>query len=85
MIVSFKPTFLRQYKRLIPSLQQEIKEKIALFKENPTHPFLKTHKLQGHLKGKYSFSINYAFRIIFEYESKDEVVLLYVGNHKIYD
>ena len=65
-------------------LQEEVKEKVSLFKENPDHPFLKTHKLKGKLKDRYSFSVNYAYRIVFQYLSKDEAVLLCIGDHDVY-
>ncbi len=82
--ILYKPTFVRQYKKLSPALQEEIKEKISLFQEDPKHPFLKTHKLKGPLKDFFSFSVNYEYRIIFQYESKNQATLLAVGNHDIY-
>lgn len=82
--ILYKPTFVRQYKRLPKLLQEEIKEKMGLFSENPNHPFLKTHKLKGDLKGFLSFSVNYQYRIIFKYESKKQVVFLAIGDHSIY-
>ena len=85
MIVSFSPSFLKKAGKLPPSLQDEIDDKISLFKEDSSHPFLKTHKLHGYLRGKWSFSVNYKYRIIFEYLSKDEVKLLAVGSHSIYN
>lgn len=83
MKVLYKPTFVRQYKKFPNELQTEVKEKIALFQEDPNHTFLKTHKLKGKLSGCFSFSVNYDYRIIFQYE-EDSVVLLTVGNHSIY-
>lgn len=83
--ITFKPSFLRQYKRFPNPLKEDIREKIELFKNDPFHPFLKTHKLKGNLKSTWSFSVNYSYRIVFEYASKDEVVLLAVGNHSVYD
>ncbi len=84
MEVVYKPTFIRQYKKLLKALQQEIKEKIGLFEKEPDHSFLKVHKLHGKLKGFSSFSVNYEYRIVFEYETKKRVALLSVGNHDVY-
>ena len=84
MKVAYAPLFVRQYKKLPQALQDEIDEKIALFQEKPDHPFLKTHKLQGRLIERLSFSVNYQYRIIFRYLSIKEAVLLCVGDHSIY-
>jgi len=78
------PKFVKQYKKLPRALQVEAKEKIELFKQDPKHSFLKTHKLKGRLKGCYSFSVNYQYRVVFQYLSKSEVVLLCVGDHEVY-
>lgn len=84
MKIYYLPIFVRQLKKLPQSLRQEINEKIALFAENPVHPFLKTHKLKGVLAGRWSFSVNYKYRIVFRYLSEDKAVLLAVGDHDIY-
>jgi len=83
--VKFKAAFVRNYKKLPKALQQEVKEKIELFRTDPNHSFLKTHKLKGKLKNRWSFSVNYEYRIVFLYESKNTAVLLAVGNHDIYN
>lgn len=80
----YKPSFIRELKKLPLSLQIEAKEKIILFGKDSKHPFLKTHKLKGKLSGYYSFSVNYAYRIIFNYLSDDQAVLLAIGDHNIY-
>ena len=85
MKVSFKPTFIRQFKRLDPGLQQEVNEKIEFFKDGQNLTQLRIHKLHGRLAGRYSFSVNYKTRIVFCYLSKKEVALLAIGDHAIYD
>lgn len=84
MRVSYKPSFIKQYAALEPSLKEEVKEKIELFKDKNNHQQLKAHKLRGRLAGRYSFSVNYRYRIVFIYETKDEAVLLAVGDHDVY-
>jgi len=84
-IIGYKPSFIRQYKRLPTVLQEEVRERIELLKADPKHIFLKMHKLQGRLAGKWSISVNYAYRIVFQMISEKEIVLLAVGDHDVYD
>lgn len=84
MKVVYTSNFVRQYNKLPLNLRGEIKEKIDLFKIDQRHPFLKTHKLSGKFDGYFSFSVNYAYRIIFMYDAKDVIALLSVGDHDVY-
>lgn len=84
MKVAYTPSFIRKYKKLSEPLKEETKEKISLFEKDPTHSFLKVHKLKGHLKNRWSFSINYEYRIVFQYLSKTEAIFLAIGNHDVY-
>jgi mRNA-degrading endonuclease YafQ of YafQ-DinJ toxin-antitoxin module len=83
--VAYKPTFVRQFDKLTSTLQEEVLEKNALFRDLENHQALKVHKLHGKLKHYYAFSVNYAVRIVFYYETSNEIVLLAVGNHEVYD
>jgi len=85
MKICFKPTFIRQFKRLDLGLQQEATEKIEFFKDKKNHKQLKAHRLRGRLAGRHSFSVNYKTRIVFSYLSKNEVALLAIGDHAVYD
>ncbi len=85
MNVGFTPVFVRQFRRLEARLQEEAYEKIELFKDRSNHRLLKVHKLKGKLQGRYGFSVNYRFRIIFTLVSKTEAVLLAIGDHEVYD
>ncbi len=82
--VSYAPEFVRLYGRIELVLQDEIKEKITLFKDRSNHKTLNVHKLHGRLRGRYSFSVNYKYRIIFEYLNKTSVALITIGTHDIY-
>ncbi len=84
MIVIFSPQFLRKVKKLEKNLQNEVLEKVAIFKKYPQNPVLKTHKLKGKLRDLYSFSVNYRYRIIFEYSSANQVSFLTIGTHDVY-
>ena len=85
LMVFYTPGFIREYDKLPKGLQQEVKERIELFRTDPRHPFLRVHKLKGALRKRWSFSVNYSFRIVFEYDSKNSIALLAVGNHSVYE
>ena len=85
MELIYAPSFVRQFKKLEANLQEEVLEKIELFKNAQNHKTLKVHGLKGRLKGRWSFSVNYRFRIVFSYTSKSTAVLLAVGDHSVYD
>lgn len=82
--VHYKPSFIRQLKKLPLGLQEEVIEKIELFKNIDNHQRLEVHKLKGRLKKFYGFSVDYKNRVVFEYLSDGEIVLLAVGDHEIY-
>lgn len=82
--VLYKPTFVRQYDQLPKELQEDVRERITLFRKNPRHRSLRTHKLKGSLRGFLSFSVNYKYRIVFQWENRRTAVLLAVGDHDVY-
>jgi addiction module RelE/StbE family toxin len=82
--IYFHPQFKKSYKKLTLTIKKkaEIKEKI--FRKNPFHPSLKTHKLKGKLKDIWSFSVDNKYRIIFIFDNND-VIFLDIGGHEIYE
>ncbi len=82
--VSFKPSFIKKVRRFDKELYEIVLEKIELLKDIRNHPLLKVHKLHGQFHNLYSFSVGYKVRIIFEFESKYEIVLISIGNHDLY-
>ena len=87
MKIVYEPMFLRRLKALPPSVQNEVIKKIVLFEDIKNHQALRVHKLKGRLKGRYSFSVTSALRIVFCYgsEKPKEAHLLTVGSHDVYD
>lgn len=81
ILIRYTPKFIRMYSGLELALQEEVKERIYLFRTEKNHKILKLHKLNGKLKGRYAFSINYKIRVIFNYTNKKVVNLLYIGDH----
>jgi len=84
MLISYKPSFVREFKKLPAELQEEALERIDLFRNEKNHEKLKVHKLKGRLKDFHSFSVTYSHRIVFSYESKKEVVFIAIGDHSVY-
>ena len=85
MKIVYIPVFMRQFAKLHPEFQKEVSEKIELLKDKDNHKRLKVHKLHGRLKNRYRFSVDYQTRIVFTYISKQEIALLAIGDHKVYD
>ena len=86
MKILILPKFVRQYKKLPQEMKEKEKEKEKekVFRADPFHKSLKTHKLRGPLKGFWSFSINQSYRIIFEFVDEETVRFYSIGNHDVY-
>ncbi|OGI76316.1 hypothetical protein A3C67_00360 [Candidatus Nomurabacteria bacterium RIFCSPHIGHO2_02_FULL_42_19] len=84
MKIAYTQSFIKQYNNLPNELQEEVLEKTELFKDRKNHKMLKVHKLHGRFASRYSFSIDYRYRIVFGYLKKDEVVFMTVGDHDVY-
>lgn len=82
--IDYAPYFLKRIKRLPFYAQQLAWEKEEIFREKCFYPLLRTHKLNGKLSGYWSFSINYNYRILFQFLKSDEVVFVDIGTHEIY-
>jgi len=82
--VTWDQGFKRIYKKKVKN-NKELKEKfwdaIKLFSKEPYHPRLRTHKLTGKLEGLWAFSVSYDCRVIFEFISKNEILLIDIGSH----
>ena len=86
MKVEYSKKFLRQYNKLPAEVRDLAEEKEEIFKKDPFDSRLRTHKLKGKLNGLYSFSINYRYRIAFDFEGENGKARFHaIGNHTIYE
>lgn len=87
MKFAWTPKSVRAFKRLIrknPNLRPLLEKTLLQLSEEPFHPSLRTHKLKGELDNVWSCSIDYKYRILFEFchNSEEEVILLLnLGTH----
>jgi mRNA interferase YafQ len=85
----WSPGFKRSFKRSVrrkPELKDKIEHALNLLIENPFNPVLHTHKLKGDLAGSWACTIDFEYRIVFEFvkdsETGEEMILLEaVGTH----
>jgi mRNA interferase RelE/StbE len=82
--IKVSPLFEKHYKKLPKKIKEKAKEKEKIFRENPFHPLLRTHKLHGKDKDCWAFWIDYRYRIKFIFLSDDKVLFLDIGPHNIY-
>lgn len=86
--------FERQYKKIIKHneiLRSKVEKTFLLLKENPLHTSLRTRKVSTPSHGvRYSSRVTGDIRIIWDYDSSDELVILLLdigghsGSRKVY-
>lgn len=81
----FTDSYCKKERRFIkkhPDLKDRYKKTLALLMDDPHHPSLRLHKLQGKLGRYYSASISMSYRIILDLIITDkEIILLDIGSH----
>ncbi len=89
MKIAWTPQSLRAFKRIIrkrPDFRPLIEKTVRKLAEDPFHPSLHTHKLKGDLSNIWSCSIDYSYRILFEFienpeDQEEAILLLNLGSH----
>lgn len=84
MKIYYSSKFLKEYKKLPKEAKLLAEKQEKVFRKDPFDPKLKTHHLTGKLKEFCAFSINYQYRIIFEFADKGTIWFHSVGTHDIY-
>jgi len=77
--------FKRSYKKRIGSnelLKKKFWNAMKIFVNNPYDSRLKTHKLTGKLEGLSAFSVDYNYRVVFNFTDNGKSALLIdIGSH----
>ncbi len=89
MTLVLASSFKRAFKRLVrrqPELQERIEERLMLLASDPFDPLLQTHKLKGKLSGAWACSVDYDYRIVFNFvenpeSGEEEILLIDIGSH----
>ena len=83
--IQYDEEFVEELHALPKDIQRKAVKTEFLFRNNIFHPSLRLHKLYGMLKGLWSISVDYKYRIIFEQMEKDTVFFHSIGAHTIYE
>lgn len=84
LIVRSTSVFEKSFLRLPSNIQTLAEEKDKIFRRSAFDPRLRTHKLRGELKGYWSYSVNYQYRVLFSFLNQNEAVYYDIGTHEIY-
>ena len=79
---TFTPRFQKHFKGLNAQEKKQLKNKLELLAENPSHPSLRTKRIQG-TTDLFEFSVKMDIRIIWYYEGDKMIILVDVGHHDI--
>ena len=73
---------LKKFLKKHPNIFNSYEKTIFLLENNPFHPSLRLHKLQGEIKEYHSVSIDMQYRIIIDFIIIDEqIILIDIGSH----
>ncbi len=73
---------LEKFRKQHLELKNQYVKTIELLEQNPYHPSLRLHKLQGNLQEFYSVSLNMKYRILLDFIIQDDqIILLDIGSH----
>ena len=88
MKIRFSPDFiklLKKIKRTDKVLISHVSKQLKLFQLYPQHPSLRTHKLSGKMKNRWSISLSRSLRIVYILMNSDEAYFIAIGTHdKVY-
>lgn len=84
MKIIYTSKFIREYKKLPQEIKLLAENKEEIFRKNPFNSVLQTHKLHGRFEDFWSFSVDFKYRIIFEFGNNNTIYFHSVGDHSVY-
>lgn len=79
---TYSEKFKKHYRKLSATEKKQITNKLVLLSNNPSHPSLRTKRIQG-TDNLFESSANMDVRIIWYYEGNKLIALVDVGHHDI--
>ncbi|MEW6238756.1 MAG: type II toxin-antitoxin system RelE/ParE family toxin [Candidatus Omnitrophota bacterium] len=81
MQFDYAPRFKKQFRNLPLDIRERAGKQLALLLENPQHPSLRLHKMEGYAN-MWEISVTINYRIVFQIEG-DKYILFKIGSHDI--
>ncbi len=81
MKIRITKPYLTRYNKLPSTIRKRVDKQLQLLLENPQHPSLRLHKMEGY-PNMWEISVSMNYRIIFKLEN-DEYILIKIGIHDI--
>jgi mRNA interferase RelE/StbE len=81
-LIAIEQEFLAQYDKLPKDIKKKFRKQVSLLKENPKHPSLRIHKLEG--SDYWEFYVDDFYRCVFRQEG-NVYRLYFVGTHRLID
>ncbi len=75
--------YIKAYKKVLrkkPYLNNKVKEALKTWQENPRHPSLRLHKLEGGPYKNWSINVEKDIRLLFSCV-EDGIILVDIGSH----
>ncbi len=82
MEVAYSKSFKKDFAKMQKKVQEQFFERLSLYLENPQHPLLRVHSLNGVYQGYQSFNVTADIRVIFTFRDNGDVLYIdMIGTH----
>ncbi|HLC70349.1 MAG TPA: type II toxin-antitoxin system mRNA interferase toxin, RelE/StbE family [Patescibacteria group bacterium] len=82
MQIEYSRRFIKELRRAPRKIQVAFYQRLKIFIDNPNHPLLHLHELEGRLGGCFSLNITGDWRAIYERLENGQIVFfIMIGTH----